>query len=407
MSVASNILLQSTPPVPFGTRAIWDFRNWRGSRIPDLSGYKATRTLTNILANGNFVDTTGYTGVNCTLAAASNVLSATGDGGDTYGRVYAAASSSPTSKVLYIKATVSVTNAVCDHVDVRLRDGTGGTVLLIVTQNTPTNGTWYELAGVVTSPASFSTGLYILFDQFYASAGTQNGKVMKIKNVVVYDLTAASAVDTAANITALLAENGVTYHDGAQAMQYRNDLVLSGATDTGLNRYFDGSDDYGYAANSPALDITAAPLAVFAMVKPITGNTTGYVFSKNLDSSNNTQYGLVWDTAVVVSNGLFATMNGQTRANSVNGAVALNNWNDMGFIWDGINVQCYVNKKPVGAAGAWSTALTTRPYVCVGRRETAATYFKGNIDNVCIYASSDMGAILRHRQWYMRRVGIA
>jgi hypothetical protein len=223
-------------------------------------------------------------------------------------------------------------------------------------------------------------------------------------NVMLYDLTADAAVDTAAGITQLLTDNNVTYHDGAQNLRYENYLTMSGATPYGHSRYFDGSDDYGSAMNSPALDITTAPLSVFATIRTPPVLQTGWVVGKNLDATANMQYGFLISNTGEIN----IYFEGAQKAATAAGSLVANETANIGFLWDGTKVAIKKNGRQLSltGSGAYSGTLTSRPYFRVARRETAAVYFKGWMDTLCLYTTRDFNAVDEHQRWLMRRKGI-
>ena len=191
----------------------------RGEKITG-SYVPTAKAVSSILSNGDFTSTTGWSSQVAVLSAASNILSITGDGGGTWGRAYAQATSNPISQVLFARAMCSVNNSSCTSINLRLRENALiGTIFLTITQNTPSNGVWYDMYNSVTSPASYSNSLNILLDHFYADAETANEKVMQVKWAEIHNLTTiygAGNEPSAADYYALLEQKnnrwiGTTY----------------------------------------------------------------------------------------------------------------------------------------------------------------------------------------------------
>jgi hypothetical protein len=387
---------------PSGKAVGWDFNYFRGNRIPDLGGSRRTRVLTNLIANGNFADgDTGWTNASFNAADFST------------GKFVGTANAQ--NQAMSRAANMSIISGHTYCIAGLLKAGTN-----------QVNVQFYKSASPFTSIGSYyhaGDGVERVFSVLAVATETANDYLLRVidrsasgwaevtlDNVMLYDLTADSAVDTAANITQLLQDNGVTYHDGAHTFQYDNALRLSGATDTYDSRHLDGSDDYGYPMNSPALDITSAPLAVFVTVKMGTPGGTAYIVCKNLSTAGDAQYAIIHDVSGSYAgnaNSFVVTI--EAAGNYVKtpvGSAIIGTWQDIGFIWDGAKLKAWINASKIAAEDTYSGSLTSRPNFRIGRRETATGYSAGNMDNLWIYPSADVGAILAHRRWYMRRRGI-
>ena len=159
---------------------------WDGLFRPSkthILGSGEVKTMTNLVVNGNFVDTTGWTGVDSTISAASNTCSDTGNGANAYpyfkqnvtgiiGRTYA------------LTYRVRVTNSNC--LSLRYRFMNSGSTESVLT---PVANTWYQITVVFTANGTFPEELR-LYHQ-YADASTANGKVMEAQYVSIVDLTDA------------------------------------------------------------------------------------------------------------------------------------------------------------------------------------------------------------------------
>jgi len=173
----------------------------------------------------------------------------------------------------------------------------------------------------------------------------------------------------------------------------------------GRCKYFNGTNAYARLSVLPAcLNITTQKLAFFITLKIPAGATNTYIAGVNTDSTANLQYFLRWSSYADIT----ARLQGSDKANTATNAVATDKWCDVGFIWANGKVQCYVNVRKSGSAGGFSTALTSRLYFGIGRRETAAQYFKGYIYNVAVYADTALNIkeVLDHRRDICYRMDI-
>jgi len=148
----------------------------------------------------------------------------------------------------------------------------------------------------------------------------------------------------------------------------------------------DGTDDFFSLVNTPSIDVTSAPLAVFATIKCL-GTASGFIISKNLDAVGNIQYAIYWGSG---AKGISAYMNGGQRGASLNDSVPTNIWYNVGFIWDGTNIKYYINLAQNGDAYAYNTTLTSRANIQIGKIAGASPFmFKGNIATLSIYAGAN------------------
>ena len=199
--------------------------------------------LTNLVTNGNFVNTTGWTAQWSALSAASNTLSVTADGTQAAGIAYQNTSTaSVIGKVIYMKCRVRVTNASCTHIDLIVDGVTAGANQTLVFNN-PVNGTWYDLSFVATQPADVTGNIAVKLAHYYATSAIANGKVMEVQEIIAIDLTArygAGFEPTAAYMDALVA----TWFDGTE--YFENVPIVSGTVFSKVSedsQYFDFSDD--------------------------------------------------------------------------------------------------------------------------------------------------------------------
>ena len=93
--------------------AYYDLRNMPSVSLP----------LTSLVTNGDFADTTGWTAVNATGAAASNTYSCTGNGTAAAPSFNNAAYSFLKDRVIYMRGKIRVTNANCTTMKIRSAAG--------------------------------------------------------------------------------------------------------------------------------------------------------------------------------------------------------------------------------------------------------------------------------------------
>lgn len=249
--------------------------------------------------------------------------------------------------------------------------------------------------------------------------------------VMAFDLTAIFGTGnepTAIEMDSILTADNTPYWDGTRQVLCNpggkyywydftgngrhmklNNLAYSGASGWQNDPYrasFDGVDDHGCIVNDSGVDVTTAPLAIFATVRVASGAGTGFIVCKDTSAFADVQYGMFWDGA---TKRIVSVLEGANRALGVSNTVLEGVWCDVGFIWDGTNTKTYVNAVQSGASVAYSSSLTSRPYLRIGRRETASSHFKGDIRNDAIYSGAGLteAKVLNHRRQVMRRLGIA
>ncbi len=155
-----------------------------------VNGTIGGQSLVNGVTNGNFVNTTGWTGEFATIAASGNTLAITGSGTGTTPRVMQATSTPYASgKKIYTRAKGRVTNAVATSIMIHVDGSLGGTLVALGTVNTPVQNQWYQMSGIITQ--TDQTGnVRVRVRSAYADAATANGKVMEVRDVIAIDLDA-------------------------------------------------------------------------------------------------------------------------------------------------------------------------------------------------------------------------
>ena len=171
-------------------------------------------------------------------------------------------------------------------------------------------------------------------------------------------------------------------------------INFAGTTSSGYNENaskpaftLDGTDDVFHMLDSTELDITAVPIAVFAVIKAPATLQEGYIFSKALDAIGNVQYGLLLNA----DGSLSAVLEGSAVLSTSAGIVVANTHYSVGLLADGTNVIIYVDRASA-ASTAFSSALTTRGNVRVGALASGAgvsnTFFKGSIATLTVYSGT-------------------
>lgn len=182
-----------------------------------------------------------------------------------------------------------------------------------------------------------------------------------------------------------------------------NNLAYTTGSNLDVNALtLDGIDDYGSFANNTPFDITTAPLAIFATISVAVGAGQGYIVCKNLSSAADVQYAMFYENT------------GKDIGINLNGTVYFFNTvltegttYDVGFIWIGSTLKRFLNGVQLGTDLAYSTPLTSRPTLAIGKQGAGSLYFKGNIKNLAIYAGAGVteAYILKERKNTMRRYG--
>lgn len=165
-------------------------------------------------------------------------------------------------------------------------------------------------------------------------------------------------------------------------------------------RYFGGGETRMEGAakveNNPILNLFEPPIAVFSTFRMLT-RAFGYMIIKHISSSDNIQYGLCYSTSFSkFTAGLDRTFN---LAPS-NSDIELNTWYNAGFIWDGQEIQTYVNFEKSGdAVSHVADTIATGPNMYIGSRNHGGSgKFQGDIASVTIYNSDDVESILSNER---------
>lgn len=147
----------------------------------DTSLYRSNVDITNLVTNGNFVNSTGWTANEGSLSVANNTATHTSNGSQTYARITRTDSASTVGHTYALTLRVRVTNASCTVLGARIYDGTTVTI-----QQNPVENQWYQITVLrtIVSPQA-----YIWIMHNYATAAIANGKKMEVQYVSCVDLS--------------------------------------------------------------------------------------------------------------------------------------------------------------------------------------------------------------------------
>ncbi len=183
-----------------GAEALTDFAAYLAARYaagdPVIVQYiyaaPVTITLTNLITNGNFVNTTGWTGQNANLSVSpANTLNIEGAGAAAYSNAYQtlAGFTGATGKIVYAQFEFMVTNSNC--VSVVCANYNGTITEIAYTRSTPSINTWYKASFNFTMGASWEgKTLRQYFRHTYANTANATGAIMQMQNAMTIDSTA-------------------------------------------------------------------------------------------------------------------------------------------------------------------------------------------------------------------------
>jgi hypothetical protein len=300
----------------------------------------------NIVSNGNFASTTGWSGIGCVLTASSNTLIGTGNGSQTYLNASYISSKNRTKQTVYASMRIRVTDAT-DCADLRIYVAGANYII----KSTPTSNTWYPFTILHSDLIGDGTPLIINARANYDTTGHVNGKVMEVQEVVCIDVT--------------------EYGQPAP--------------------YFDGTNDVLTIANSASVDILGAPLVLNAVFNSYTPPAIGYILAKNLDGAVNIQYALQANTTNLRTE---FYLEGSSRQSSADSSIPLYTQKTYSGTFDTAVQQGYANDVASGSAGNYNGALTSRANMQIGARSNNAggtawsTFFKGYISELIILRST-------------------
>jgi len=213
-------------------------------------------------------------------------------------------------------------------------------------------------------------------------------------------IDAQTGADVAAKIKAYFTANPITLTYQLLAPIYhslgKNSAIptnMAGTTASGVDtsdplRLFwvlDGTDDFFSLVNTASVDITAAPLAIGCTFKLNATAGDGWIICKNLSAANDTQYGVFFNDT---NDHIDVYINGVLVASTANDSITKGTWYNFYFTLIGENVATKINGITSGTGGTHAGAITTRANFRIGRRETTAGYFKGNLAAIEIYTGT-------------------
>ena len=148
---------------------------------------KSSLTYNNLVSNGNFVNTTGWTAFASTVSSTANILTDKGTGTAVNPAIYQDTTTPcVTNKKVYVTAKARVTNNSCTSLRIEINGSTSGSQITKEIFN-PVINQWYLLSGIVTQTTIGN--IRTLIRQSYIDLATALDKVMEVQQVQVIDLT--------------------------------------------------------------------------------------------------------------------------------------------------------------------------------------------------------------------------
>lgn len=143
---------------------------------------------------------------------------------------------------------------------------------------------------------------------------------------------------------------------------------------------FDGNNDCVTVSNTASLEgMPTLTIAVWA--RQISGGAGS--FGRLIEKNGTGVYVMLYHS---INNTYEGYVNG-TIVSSASGSAVLNKWQHVTMVYDGANIQLYVDGNPSGSAAALTGSVATNGNdVLIGNRPSLDRGFDGNIDNLKIYA---------------------
>lgn len=344
--------------------------------------------MTNIIVNGNFTGTAGWSAYNNSqITASDNILTHTASANNVSTGATQSAKNYIIGNKYYARGALRVTNALATQIKIRFAAGWGDLIV-----NSPTENTWYELSRVFTATTG---GSFIdEVSQTYESTEIANGKIAEFKNISCLNLTAIFGTGnepTAAEMDAILAADGTAYWDGTRNVlcnpnqQYfwadysgnsrhgklSNFAYAPGSTLDQYGAYIDGVDDYISIADSAATRLTAGG-TLWAWIKPGTTlgeSNGGRIFDKSTDAVASNGYRLNLSTG---NKAIFEANDGAITTSADN-AFPSGVWRFLSATFNGNGRHMYANAIDVTALYGTATVLPpdVAGTVCIGNRAGA------------------------------------
>jgi len=378
------------------------FNSWfDGSIRMNLPGMFSNKqyTATNIIQNGNFVDTSIWTPAGSTLTVSANKGIITGSGTTRYPQIYQSISSSINSKI-YVRAKIKSTSASPPQAITIACAGTA-----TVFQANPVQDVVYTLSGIRTM-LSVSESLSIFGT--YVDTATALGKVIEVQEVLVIDLSLLFGLGNEPTITQCdvifsnyFVGNSTIYIKSSSVAGILGNSSSSDGSDpifTGEGFKFDGIDDYIELGNNEYFQLQNGFYIEFIFKASI---ANGYIIAKNLSTVTDMQYGIYWN---YTNKSVVGVINGVARGASANNSIPENTYVHVGFMYDRNNVYYFVNGILSGVPTVFTDAiLPTSSTVNIGRRKSSA-YLNGEIAylNMCNRALTDTERIKNYN--YLKQI---
>ena len=139
--------------------------------------------------------------------------------------------------------------------------------------------------------------------------------------------------------------------------------------------YFDGNGDYLQINNSPELDLSKGNWTVECWVYP-TADSSSYrtIFAKRVSGTGTTSY----EGYLHISTGVISYYNGTNYQSST--TLASNQWSHCAWVYDGTNINIYVNGTSVLSTAVTVTEIN-EPLVIGGARGYSE-WFGGYIEDL-------------------------
>jgi hypothetical protein len=148
-------------------------------------------TLTQLIINGNFQSTSGFSGEGGTLAVANSIASVTGNGTSVSTNILHTTTLACSNGLkVYFRAFVRVDNSISTNIRLAIYGSTGGAVVA-ATINTPLANNWYLISGTATLDGTFTGFVRVRYLGTYANSSDANLKVMQVREFMGFNLTAS------------------------------------------------------------------------------------------------------------------------------------------------------------------------------------------------------------------------
>lgn len=349
----------------------------------DLIGTQNTYTYTNKIANGGFDDDiTGWTTTaGVTLAVSDGIATMLADSQND--RIQFTTSRTNTYKYYIVCRFKSTSSAVAVQ-----SMGSGITALYH-----SGSGEYETKSTVVTATSTTSSWTIGIIDT--RSSSWDN---IFIDYIMVVDLTSLGlSYLTATQCDALFSftttSNSFTLGDQAWLNNFAG-TPSSGWDMTNIMKpslvFNTATTCHATLANTSAIDLTSAPIAVFSTVWIPSASTSAFIFCKYISSY---QYSLYFSSTNQI------TMYNSTGSNksSDSNLVYRNNWINIGWFWDGTTISFYRNGSIYGATQSLSGSLSSVNAAAIGCRLSGTTNFalNGKIATLTIYTGNNISEILR------------